>query len=1152
MRRLSSFPSNFVRLIVLAAIGVSFGGPAFAQSNQPRFASLESYRGRASVVRLGNAVTLQRGMALERNDVVVTRDGSLVLRFYSDGSQLRVGSNSRVQINESAGERDIEVFGGRLWARVVSWKERPVRFRTGRTIAAVRGTELAIEYAEETTVVSALEGKVLTENDDGSVTLAGGQSAVVEPGKAPQLRTVVRPQDAVQWALYFEPVLYRPPAGGSATLQGTVSKSAEAYRGGDLEAALDAIAEIDADEVDDAGFFTYRASLLLAASNIDQASADIERALELDPGSSDALALQAVIAVAGNETDTALATAERAVAADPQSATAQIAMSYAKQSVFDLKGARAALERAVALDPDNALAWARLSEAHLAFGETHEATQAAEKAAQLEPDLARTQSVLGYAYLSKVHTKKAREAFEKAIVLDQGDPLPRLGLGLAKIRDGALKDGTREIETAASLDPGNSLVRSYLGKAYYEQKKVGLDDREYGLAKGFDPNDPTPWFYDAIAKQTTNRPVEALRDMEQAIDLNDNRAIYRSRLLLDSDEAARSASLGRIYGDLGFQQLGLVEGWSSVNIDPSNHSAHRLLADTYASQRRHEIARVSELFQSQMLQPLNTTPIQPRLGESNLFLISAQGPSALAFNEFNAMFNRNQVNAMVSGSVGEDETWAGEAMVSGIYKRFSFSLGYERFETDGWRENSDQADEIGNAFIQLELGDRTSLQGEYRVREQETGDLEMRFWEDDYRPELRELTDQDTARVGLRHSFSPSSTLLLSYIHQDKTIEFSDGFDFLAGTLETQLDSEDKSDSFEGQFIYRSGGTPGVGLGGFALTAGAGHFDIDNESTLYALIDFPPPPWGPGPIPDFQSFSSKTKHDNAYAYANITLPADLTFTLGVSADQFDEQGGIGEKDQVNPKLGLTWRFGSGTTLRAAGFETLKRTLVTDQTLEPTQVAGFNQFYDDPSGTSAKVYGAAIDQKIGKSVFIGAQYTVRDMEIPAYFFDFDTFELLLIDAAQDENLGRFYFFATPHRWLSLSAEYDYEKIEHDPILQLGFEEVTTQRVPLGLQFIHPSGFTASVKGTYVDQEGSFEVRVPPFFGFAPGETDFWVLDAALRYRLPKRFGFISIGVNNATDEEFSFLATESILPSNARNLSLRPGRVYYARVVLAFP
>jgi tetratricopeptide (TPR) repeat protein len=113
---------------------------------------------------------------------------------------------------------------------------------------------------------------------------------------------------------------------------------------------------------------------------------------------------------------------------------------------------------------------------------------------------------LGFAYLTQIRTREARQAFEKAIQLDQADPLPRLGLGLAKIRVSNLAAGREDIEIAVSLDPNNSLARSYLGKAYYEEKRDPLARDQFAIAKELDPKDPTPWFYDAIRKQSINRP----------------------------------------------------------------------------------------------------------------------------------------------------------------------------------------------------------------------------------------------------------------------------------------------------------------------------------------------------------------------------------------------------------------------------------------------------------------------------------------------------------------------------------------------------------------------------------------------------------------------------------------------------------------------
>ena len=101
------------------------------------------------------------------------------------------------------------------------------------------------------------------------------------------------------------------------------------------------------DEVRDPRFFTYRASLLLSVGRVDEARADIEKALQLKPMDSHALALQSIIAVVQNEKKKALDLAEEAVKADPQSASARIALSYALQARFDLEGALTSLKESV-------------------------------------------------------------------------------------------------------------------------------------------------------------------------------------------------------------------------------------------------------------------------------------------------------------------------------------------------------------------------------------------------------------------------------------------------------------------------------------------------------------------------------------------------------------------------------------------------------------------------------------------------------------------------------------------------------------------------------------------------------------------------------------------------------------------------------------
>ena len=173
------------------------------------------------------------------------------------------------------------------------------------------------------------------------------------------------------------------------------------------------------------------------------------------------------------------------------------------------------------------------------FGYLDRARDAAERAVALAPDLERTQIVLGFADLVEIRTSPAKEAFERAIALDPADPLPRLGLGLAQIRESSLEAGRENLEVAVGLDPNDALLRAYLGKAYFTERNE-LANEQYQMAKELDPLDPTPYLYEAILQQTEGRPGEALENLQKSIELNDNRAVYRSRLLLDPDRAARA------------------------------------------------------------------------------------------------------------------------------------------------------------------------------------------------------------------------------------------------------------------------------------------------------------------------------------------------------------------------------------------------------------------------------------------------------------------------------------------------------------------------------------------------------------------------------------------------------------------------------------
>jgi tetratricopeptide (TPR) repeat protein len=785
--------------------------------------------------------------------------------------------------------------------------------------------------------------------------------------------------------------------------------------------------------------------------------------------------------------------------------------------------------------------------------------EAAQKSVSLNPNVERAQTVLGFAYLLQVKPKEAQAAFTKAHELDQSAALPQLGLGLAKFREGKVEEGRREMEVAASLDPNNSMIRSYLGKAYFEEKRVDLTEREYKNAKELDPKDPTPFFYDALEKQLTNRPVEALRDMETAIENNKNRAIYRSQLQMDSDLGARSSSLGRIYTDLGFEQVALVEGWTSITHDPSSYTAARFLADTYASRERSEVARTSELLRSQLLQPQNITPIQPSQAISNLLLLSSLGPTGTSFNEFNTlMVNRDRLTFLGNGLYGTNNTAAGEGIVSGIFGKLSVSAGFSNFRTNGWRNNSDQKDENANLFLQYELSPRTMIQAEYRYRNLQLGDIQQRFFPTNYEPATIDATVFNTGRVGLRHSFTPDSILLgnFNYTSSSEQQTFNPpnaplqdigGGTFVPISLVQINGKQFKTDAYtaEVQHQFRSQY--------MNLVTGAGYAQQNGNPPILADLDLTSIGG-----PQFfnvvnQKFPQYGEFYNAYGYGYFKPQRSLTLILGGSYDYAYGSPALvagtttrNTFNSFNPKFGILYQPFWGTTMRLAAFKSVKRPFLNQQTIEPTQVAGFNQFYDDFNLSDGWRYGAAINQKFTKTLFGGVEGSYRKVNM-LFSNVFDVTDTQTNVNEWYQAIG--YMNYAPHPWVALRLSYQYDQYSNSNPSQgwTSASQLNTSRVPLSAGFFHPSGLIANVTLTYWNQSGTFfPLSAPTGSPLVDGRDTFWLTDAMVGYRMPKRYGLMTVGVKNLFNDHFSYFNTDW------NNPIIQPNRMVFFKITIALP
>jgi Tfp pilus assembly protein PilF len=1093
----------------VAIIGLAASWPNTsyaARSCDEWSATVSVIEGRVEVRRSETTTwaALAAGDRVCTDDLVRVESSSRVTLLLDDGGTIKLDEHSVLNLPEppSGIGSLLELLRGII--HVISRDPRSLSFKTPYANAGLEGTEfdIRVDADERLTEIVVLEGVVAVTTPNGDIDVASDHVAIARDGQAPTASPLAQPIERMRWASYYPPLIDRPLPGADE--------------------------EPLPQQQSDPDFYAYRAAARLATARLEGAQADIASALRLAPQNAAALSLDALLSLARADRTTARERCTAALAVDPTSVVARLALSYVEQSSGELEAAERLVREALAIEPDNAIATTRLAELALARDDAQAAIESANRARALAPNQSQPLVVLGFASLRAFDTAAAASAFEAAIELERDAPLPWLGLALTSIRRDDLVAGRRELEMAVTLDPANPLTRAYMAKPYGAENRGDLTTSQLDLAKNFDSFDPTPWLYSSLQKLQANRPVEALQDLRLAASKNGDRPIFRSSLALDDDIATRSASLARVHAQIGSSQLALLDAWQALGEHPGDFTGHRLLADAYANEPRHEIARVSELLLSQLLQPANVTPLKPQLGQENLVLAQRAGPSATSFDELDSPVVANGLKLRASASTGGNGTEGHDVSLAGLRDRLSYSAGHYRFATDGFRVNNDFEQELANAFVQYRPTYDTTLQAELRSSTIQQGDPNLYFNRDVYSSRLRMDEDADSLRLGAMHRLSQSHSLLASVIYQDLSSGLA-----TPGLVATEFDRHDYS--VDVQHIYNGG----VRIESGALAARQGQ-TIETQSFV---------PLPPG-VPSFIGLEQTNRQFALYSYVQFDPHPSLTVTAGVSLDHIDNDLVQIDEDAANPKLGLTWRPTPRTTVRGAAFETLFGSLTTSISnaqprLEPVQVSGFTQVLAGATGDQTSVRGLAVEQELSSKLFLGWQADTRATDRLAPVLALGS----TIPLFTEERAQRAYLYWLPAPEISVTTRFEHGRYSSEPLPFLGYSHMKTDRLPVEIRYFARGGFTIGARTTLVEQSGQFQTAlqqtllVPPPMAY--GEDRFFLLDAFVGYRLPNRRGLLSLTADNLLDETFQYQDIEPMNPS------LYPERLISFRFTLAF-
>lgn len=1097
-------------------------------------------------------VLTQTNQVLHASDKLRTAANSRATLLWSDKSVVPFGALTEIEILPPDAGNSLPGLHILHGVATFFHREKPgsTRVLTHGATASIEGTEFVVDVADtngqEQATFSVIDGKVRLSNEQGTLVLTNSEQGVVEPSKAPTHTAGFVANNLLQWCFYYPAVLDLHDLNLSPAEEQLLNKSLAAYRAGDLIAAFansppPAAADSDAQKI-------YHAALLLAVGQVQQTETEL---LALSTAGSTeriqrlANALRTLIAAVKRQ--------PKSASMEPTLPTELLAASYYEQSrAIGEPSLITALElarRATVASPQFSFAWSRVAELEFGFGHTEKTAAALDISLKLSPRNAQAIALQGFALAAQNKIQQATECFNRALSVDSALGNAWLGRGLCRIHRGDRVGGRADLLVAAAMEPQRALLRSYLGKAYADAGDEARANHEIQLAMKLDPNDPTAWLYLALLRQQENRINEAVQDLDNSSARNDNRSLFRSRFLLDEDQAVRSANLASIYRDAGMNDVSVREAAKAVNYDYANYSAHLFLSESYDALRdptrfnlRYETVWFNELLLANLLAPLGGGRLAQHVSAQEYSeLLAADG-----FGIANTTTTRSD-NKSISEQVSQFATFGRTA--------YSFDLDYQH--ADGVRPNNDLDSIEWYTTFKQQVTDKDTAMALIKYEDYHSGDNFQYYDPSSARPNYRFDENQDPIVVGAwHHEWSPTAhTLLLggrlvneqhfSDVGTPQLLLLQDGGGNIVGHDFEPFDAD-----YNSQLEIYSVELNQIQQWNRVTVSAGGRYQ---SGTIDTQMTFKNPP---ALVPFLFANAQDTASDSegferitGYGYLTLQPFEHFWLTGGFAYDDLSYPrnfrnppitAGQDHRTQFDPKAAVVWEVSPQLTLRGIYAQSLGGiSLDESYRLEPTQLAGFPQAFrtlipESVVGSVAapeyEIFGGALDFKFPSRTFVGLQVEQLNSKVRRTIGDFSLVDSLapyIPDSTQEnldyrENSLTLSLNQLLGKNFAVGAGYKLDDVELGdvlpgvPVAALATanqqDHAVLHEANAYILFNHPSGIYARLDANWYRQLNS---------GYSPAlpGDDFFQENLYVGYRFLQRRCEIQFGILNLGDQNY---------------------------------